>query len=430
MRFHIFTLGCKVNQYESQAMAQAFIDAGFTRSGEAAEVLIINSCAVTQAAERKTRKLLRRVRRENPSSVVVLTGCMPQAFKGGLKLPDADIIIGTKGKAALARLVLGYLEQTGTPSGRRPAMTCIEAFEGAEFEEMTVEHFDDSFQRAYIKVQDGCDRFCSYCIIPAARGPVRSRLPESIAKQAGVLVKNGYREIVLTGINLSSYGRDLGLGLFDALGACDISGDFRIRLGSLEPDLLDERIFGKLAQFEKLCPHFHLALQSGCDDTLGRMNRKYTTARFERLLELICSAVAHPAITTDLMVGFPGETKKEFEQTCRFVEKMEISRAHIFEFSPRPGTPAHKMPGQIPADEKRERAAILKDICAKLENKYAKSQLGATVRVLTEAGGGGYDDRYLYVQLNQAGALGEFVDAKITDVSGGRCRGKIITQKQ
>ena len=431
MRVRFYTLGCKVNQYETQAIGKIFEDAGFSvvHSGSA-DVLVVNSCTVTAAADKKTRQLVRRLRRENPLGIIALTGCLPQAAGSNCSLPQADIITGTADKKGLVNLVMKRMEDVNVITGDRATWTEITALDDISFEELTVDRFDDSFQRAYIKVEDGCDRQCSYCIIPKARGPVRSCSLDSVAKQAAGLINEGYREIVLTGVNLSRFGSDCNLRLSDAVKACHQPGNFRIRLGSLEPDLVSKEDFHRFASMDKLCAHFHLALQSGCDETLSRMNRPYTTGNFEKVLETLRSLMPQASVTTDLIVGFPGESDEEFDKTCSFVRRMGFLRAHIFEFSPRPGTPAASMQGQISPEVKRERAKVLGEISRISQQQYAAAQVGKTSRVLLEASGGGYNDQYLYVRLPKQGAVGEFVEVLLVGASNGQCEGRLTTAEK
>jgi threonylcarbamoyladenosine tRNA methylthiotransferase MtaB len=428
MRVRFYTLGCKVNQYETQAIGRIFEDAGFSlvHSGSA-DVLVVNSCTVTAAADKKTRQLVRRLRRENPFGIIVLTGCLPQAAGSDCNLPQADIITGTSDKKGLVNLVEKRLENYDGKTGDRTSWTGVTALDDIPFEELTLKRFDDSFQRAYIKIEDGCDRQCSYCIIPKARGPVRSCALEFVSKQAACFVNEGYREIVLTGVNLSRFGSDCNLRLADAVEACHLAGDFRIRLGSLEPDLVCEEDFRRFASMDKLCAHFHLALQSGCDETLSRMNRPYTTGHFEKVVETARAYMPHASVTTDLIVGFPGETDEEFEKTCCFVRRMRFLRAHVFEFSARPGTPAAAMQGQIPPEVKRERAKVLGEISRNSQQQYAAAQVGKTTRVLLEASGGGYNDQYLFVRVPKHSAVGEFVEVLLVKASNGQCEGRLKT---
>ena len=424
MRVRFLSLGCRVNQYEAQALEGLFSQNGFTvvLDGEA-DVFVINSCTVTSAADRQSRQAVRRVRREHPGAVVVLTGCLPQAAPDAARaLPEADIVTGSLDRAGLVGKVQSFLRD-GERRVSIPAFSPGEAFEPLE-----IGRFDESFQRAYLKVEDGCDRFCSYCAIPLARGPVRSRPPGEITAEVRRLVRAGYREIVLTGINLSRYGSGWGSSLAEAAAACEeVPGDFRIRLGSVEPDLLSPADWDALAAFPRLCPQFHLALQSGCDATLRRMNRHYTARQYLETVEGIRGRFSNPSVTTDLIAGFPGETEAEFEECCRTVEAAGLLRGHVFEYSPRAGTAAAALPDQVLPAVKKERAKALARLCRESGRAFAQTQVGRTARVLLEATGGGYTDNYLYVQVFPPGQVphgaGGWIDVRLDRVVEDGCHG-------
>lgn len=426
MRARFISLGCKVNQYETQALEGLFAQHGFfAEAGGKADLVVINSCTVTSLADRKTRQTVRRLRRELPDAVLVLTGCMPQtAPDDAVALTEADIITGTKDRSQLVTLVLDYFKN-------RERKVKIASYESDEpFEPLSAEKFDDSFQRAYLKIQDGCDRFCAYCIIPYARGNIRSRPLAQIAAEAQHLVDAGYHEIVLTGINISRYGADLGVSLPDAVGAAaSAHGDFRLRFGSVEPDLLSDANWQALASIPKLCPHFHIPLQSGCDATLRRMNRRYTTGEYLFAVDRIRRLFPNPSITTDIIVGFPGETDEEFLETCRTAQSIGLLRAHIFEYSPRSGTPAATMPNQVPPPVKKDRAHQLSALCSESGVQFARAQVGHRARVLLEATGGGYTDNYLYVNVpSRTGvSTGDFINVLLTASEGGACTGVLTT---
>ncbi len=426
MRARFISLGCKVNQYETQALEGLFAQHGFfAEMGGHADLVVINSCTVTSLADRKTRQMVRKLRRELPDAVLVLTGCMPQTSpEEAAALLEADIITGTKDRAQLIALVLDYFEN-------RRRRVAIDAFAPDEpFEPLNAEKFDESFQRAYLKIQDGCDRFCAYCIIPYARGGVRSRPAEQITAEAQRLIDAGYRELVLTGINLSRYGADTGLSLPDAVRAAALAqGDYRLRLGSVEADLLSDADWRALAEIPALCPHFHIPLQSGCDATLRRMNRRYTTADFMAAVKRIRRLFLNPSITTDIIVGFPGETDEEFFETCRTAEQIGLLRAHIFEYSPRAGTPAAAMADQIAPPIKKQRARQLTELCLSSGAQFARAQVGQRARVLLEATGGGYADNYLYVNMpdRAGGRTGDFIDVLLTASTGAVCTGVLVS---
>lgn len=423
MKARFVSLGCKVNQYETQALKCLFSEAGYTETdSNDADVAVINSCTVTSLADRKTRQVLRKLRREMPDCVIALTGCMPQASNESADLAEADIVTGTRDRQKLLSLIDDFVKH-------KQRRISIDAFsQNEQFEYLSPERFDDGFQRAYLKIEDGCDRFCAYCIIPYARGRVRSRSIESITSETEKLVKAGYREIVLTGINISRYGSDMGLTLCDAVeAAAKVEGDFRIRLGSVEPDLITESDWLRLSKIKKLCPHFHLPVQSACDNTLKAMNRRYTMAEFFAVVSLIRSLFQNPAISADIIVGFPGESDLDFDNTCRNIASLGLLRAHIFEYSPRKGTPAADMKNQIPPPVKKERAKMLSKICEDSAKQFARSQKGKTARVLIEATGSGYADNYLYVKLpSDCGKTGDFINVVLTDEDNGVCIGEPI----
>ena len=311
MKVSTITLGCKVNQYETQAMLNQLLQGGFSacQAGEDADIILLNSCTVTSTSDHKVKQTLHKARREHPHAVIVLTGCMPQAFPELAEdLTDADIVLGNSNRSSLLTHILQYL------STRQRIIDIVPHQTTEKFESMSVENFYER-TRAFIKIQDGCNRFCSYCIIPYARGRVRSKPLDDLISEVTLLSEKGYKEIVLTGINLSAFGQDINLHLCDAVEAvCAINGIERVRLGSLEPEQLSEDVIIRLSKQQKLCPQFHLSLQSGCDETLKRMNRHYTTEEYRTIVQNLRNAFDNAAITTDIMVGFPGETEEEFLQ--------------------------------------------------------------------------------------------------------------------
>ena len=380
MKVKILTLGCKVNQFESQAMYRLLSENGYTivDDDQPADIAVVNSCAVTQVSEQKTVKLLHRLRRESPFSVIVLTGCMAQTMTEAQKrLPEADIILGNKRRSDLIPVLKEYFE-------RKERLTCIEPYQKQDtYEPLMVDDFLNR-TRAFLKIEDGCNRFCSYCIIPYARGRVRSCSLEYIREEITALSQKGYREVVLIGINLSSYGQDNGLNLADAIAAACETADIRIRLGSLEPESMDLASLERLSKYKNFCPHFHLALQSGCDATLRRMNRHYTTAEYAAIVSNIRSIFENPSLTTDVMVGFPGETEEEFAQSLSFVEQTGFAKVHIFPYSRRPGTAADRQSGHLPPDIKKDRAARMAEVTHRTTKAFLQSQIGRLEPVLTE----------------------------------------------
>ena len=417
MKVAFYTLGCKVNQYETKAMrrlleAEGYDTTEYTPGDAVADVLVVNSCTVTGESDRKLRQLLRRCRRQSPDAVLVLTGCMPQAQPDtAAALDEADIVLGNAARRELPAQLADYFTHH-----RRivhiPAHT-------KEYEPLEIDAFPGR-TRAYVKIQDGCNRFCSYCIIPYARGRVRSRDPEDIRRELSRLASLGYKEVVLVGINLTAYGQDTGRSIADAVeAACAVEGIERVRLGSLEPDYMDAATLDRLEQQPKLCPQFHLALQSGCDATLRRMNRHYTTAEYAALCADLRRRFPGCALTTDVMVGFPGETPEEFADSCRFVRSVGFARVHVFAYSRRPGTVADRLPGQVDNGEKARRSREMIALCAASAAAYADSYVGRTLPVLleTEAPDGtvtGHTDTYLAVQVTTCRKSGDLIPVRIT----------------
>ena len=427
MKVKIITLGCKVNQFESQAMLCELTKNGWTIAGddESADVSIINSCAVTQVSEQKAVKLIHRIRREDPETVIVLTGCMAQAFpKSGERLPEVDIVLGNKRRADL----LPVLEQFFLS---RERLTCVSSYsKHDEYEDLTVDNFVNR-TRAYLKIEDGCNRFCSYCIIPYARGRVRSCSPEYISNEVKKLAGNGYKEIVIIGINLSSYGSDIGLTLADAIRTACESADVRIRLGSLEPESMGLPMLKMLSGFKNFCPQFHLSLQSGCDETLRRMNRHYSSKEYAEIVGNIRSVFANPSITTDVMVGFAGESEEEFRKSLDFVKQTGFAKVHVFPYSQRPGTAADRYPDQLSPAVKKRRAALMAEAAEEGTAAFLRSQIGLTEEVLVETLNSsgmyeGYTINYTPVWFSgDENIEGRLVRVKITEASGDHCIGKI-----
>ncbi len=378
----LHNLGCKVNAYETEAMQQMLENAGYeiVPFQEYADVYIINTCSVTNMADRKSRQMLHRAKAKNPDAVVVGTGCYIQTKEEeALKDTAIDIVIGNNKKHELVERIEAFMKDHKD----RDDVLDIN-HEKQEYEELflsrTAEH-----TRAFIKVQDGCNQFCSYCIIPYARGRVRSRKLEHVVKEVERLAANGYKEIVLTGIHLSSYGTDLGDNLLHLIQKVHkIDGIERIRLGSLEPRLVTEDFAKELSGLSKICPHFHLSLQSGCDATLQRMNRKYTAEEYAHACSLLRNVFDHPAITTDVIVGFPGETEEEFQITKEFLARIHFYEMHIFKYSKRQGTKAAVMPDQVSEQEKTNRSAQLIELGEKMSKEFRQHYIGSTQDVLFE----------------------------------------------
>jgi len=402
----LHNLGCKVNSYELEVMQQMLQENGFriVPFDQVADIYVINTCTVTNIADRKSRQMLHRAKQKNPNAVVVAVGCYVQTGREDVEKDDCiDLAIGNNRKKELASILEEYLrerELLGTktegetlPDKTLHDTTVIDINHTFEYEEMTLKQTAEH-TRAYIKIQDGCNQFCSYCVIPYARGRVRSRQAEDILAEIRGMVDAGYKEVVLTGIHISSYGIDFGTQRQDYSGKSKlidlveqihaIEGLCRIRLGSLEPRIITEDFAGRLAGMEKICPHFHLSLQSGCDETLKRMNRRYNTEEYLRSVELLRSVYEHPAITTDVIVGFPGETEEEFATTKRFLEQVCFYEMHIFKYSKRKGTRAAVMPDQVPDQIKTVRSNELLELERKQSVDFRREYLQKTVEVLFE----------------------------------------------
>lgn len=363
MKVKFTTLGCKVNQYESQAMLEALCAQGFQPApeGETADVVVVNSCTVTGQSDQKARQALRRVKRQNPGAIAVLTGCWPQAFpEAAASFYEADIVLGNANRAALAGHITTYL------ATKQRVVDIAPHQNGEALEPMQV-HGLEGHSRAFLKIEDGCQRFCSYCIIPFARGPVRSKPPKAIAQEAADLAANGYQEITLTGINLSAYGQDLGLTLCDAIeAACSAHGLRQVGLGSLEPEGLTPEVIARMKAQPKFQPAFHLSLQSGCTATLRRMKRVYTAAGYRDIVAQLRQAFPACRVTTDVMVGFPGETEEEFQESLAFVQELAFDKVHVFAYSRRPGTLAAKALDQVDEAVKKRRSHQMMEAVEKI----------------------------------------------------------------
>ena len=377
------TLGCKVNQYETNAMIQKFIEKGYNlvEHTEKADIYIINTCTVTNMSDRKSRQMLRRVKDLNPHAIVVACGCYAQVAKEELKkISEIDLILGNNEKKEIVQYIEQYIKENHKIHNTEDVM---QTREFVDFGDVTY----TEKTRAVIKVQDGCDRFCSYCIIPYARGRVRSRKPESVISEIKNITKQGIKEVVITGIHVASYGKDFKneYRLIDLLEEINnIKGIERIRLGSIEPLLIDKEFITRLKKLEKICHHFHLSLQSGCDETLKRMNRRYTTEEFEDIVNSLRKAYNDVVLTTDIIVGFPGESEEEFNKTYEFLKKIKFYKMHIFKYSQRKGTKAASMEKQIDGNIKEFRSQKLIDLSDENEKEYNKSYIGEEVEVLFE----------------------------------------------
>ena len=397
-----YTLGCKVNQYETNAMEEAFVNAGYKTVSfeDFADVYVINTCTVTNMSDKKSRQMIRKAKQLNLNSIVVAVGCYAQVSKDKLEeIEEVDLILGNNEKKEIVK----YVEQ---------------------FEEEKIIHLEDVMHqkefvdfgttinmektRAVIKIQDGCDRFCSYCIIPYARGRVRSRKINSVIEEVNALAKNGVKEVVITGIHIASYGKDFKeeIGLIDLLEEInDIKGVERIRLGSLEPTIINKEFLERLSKLEKICHHFHLSLQSGCDETLKRMNRRYGVEEFEKVVKLLRNTYNDVILTTDIIVGFPGETEEEFNKTYEFLKKVKFYKMHVFKYSRRKGTKADLMENQVLPQIQEERSKKLLELSNNNQKEYNDKYIGQTVHVLIEEKQGeflkGHTSNYLLVDIKK-----------------------------
>ena len=389
-----YTLGCKVNQYETNAMEQQFIKNNYeiVENTQKADIYVINTCTVTNMAERKSRQMLRRVKEINPFAVLVVCGCYAQVAKNELEqIPEIDIILGINEKNEIVQIVENYMEKMAEQDKRSQEAEIDDVSKQKEFLDFGDVTYTEK-NRAVVKVQDGCNMFCSYCIIPYARGRIRSRKIESVVSEIEKIAKEGIKEVVITGIHVASYGKDFDnentskkIRLIDLLEAINkIDGIDRIRLSSLEPTIVDEEFATRLSKLDKICDHFHLSLQSGCDETLKRMNRKYTTQIYRDAVATLRKYYPEASFTTDVIVGFPGETDEEFAKTYEFLKEIDFYRLHVFKYSPRRGTVAEKMPNQIDGNKKEERSNKLIELSNSTENKHNQSYIGKTVKVLFE----------------------------------------------
>lgn len=389
-----YTLGCKVNQYETNAMEQQFIKNNYeiVENTQKADIYVINTCTVTNMAERKSRQMLRRVKEINPSAFLVVCGCYAQVAKNELEqIPEIDIILGINEKNEIVQIVENYIEKMAEQDKRSQEAEIDDVSKQKEFLDFGDVTYTEK-NRAVVKVQDGCNMFCSYCIIPYARGRIRSRKIESVVSEIKKIAKEEIKEVVITGIHVASYGKDFDnentskkIRLIDLLEAINkIDGIDRIRLSSLEPTIVDEEFATRLSKLDKICDHFHLSLQSGCDETLKRMNRKYTTQIYRDAVATLRKYYPEASFTTDVIVGFPGETDEEFAKTYEFLKEIDFYRLHVFKYSPRRGTVAEKMPNQIDGNKKEERSNKLIELSNSTENKHNQSYIVKTVKVLFE----------------------------------------------
>ena len=431
MRVCFYTLGCKVNLNETEALEQLFRRSGFTvvPDGQPADVYIVNSCTVTNFGDQKSRKWLRHAKRENPGAVTVLTGCYPQAFpEQAAGLLEADLVCGNTDRRAILDHVMQLL------NGHERIVAVTPHTRGEVFEEMPVDRFE-THTRAFIKVEDGCNRRCAYCIIPKARGPVRSRPISSILAELRQLAGAGYREVVLSAISLPSYGTDTGTDLYELVEQCaGVEGIQRIRLGSLDPDMLTPEGIRRLAAVDKLCPQFHLSLQSGCDATLRRMRRPYTTAQYLDVVRQLRQAYAGRPVsfTTDCICGFPGESEEDFVRSCGFLEEVGFLRVHVFPYSRREGTPAYDFPQQVHEREKQARSRRMHDRAEEVRRAVLAGLEGSEDQVLLETPVSatvftGYTRLYVPVSVSAPGcAAGDIVRVRLGRYDGARVQAAFL----
>ncbi len=417
-----------MNQYESEVMAELLDQAGYIKaeSYQESDINIVNSCTVTATGDAKNRKLIRRIRRENPDSIIILCGCMPQAFSDDVSIFEGcDIVMGNTARRDIISMIDEYLME------RRQIIRIGEHQRNEAFEPMSINAFNER-TRACIKIEDGCNRFCTYCIIPYARGRVRSKELDEIRKEAEALAENGFKEIVLVGINLSAYGQEWDLNVYDSVKVvCRTDGIERVRLGSIEPERMTADILSALSKEPKFCPHFHLSLQAGCDATLKRMHRHYDTAEYARIVADIRRLFDNPSITTDVMVGFVGESEEDFNASVSFTDEIGFAKTHVFPYSRRKGTAADKMDGHIDEHIKHERADIMIAHTLEQQRRFMQSQVGLTEPVLFETRSKdgmmeGFTKNYTKVRVKDDRIIsGEIYDVKLTEAYDDYCVGEI-----
>ena len=428
-----YTLGCKVNQYETEAMLEMFKKDGYTQvdSEDFADVYVINTCTVTHMSDRKSRQYIRRMKKKNPDAIIAVVGCYSQVSPEEiLDIEEVNLVMGTNER----RQIVEEIKKIDTKNNK--ISTVDDIMKVRAFEEIEISQANGR-TRAFIKIQDGCDRFCTYCIIPYARGgKVRSRDLESIVAEVKKLVANGYKEVVLTGIHVASYGKDIkdeNANLLTVIKTInEIDGIERIRLSSVEPVLFTDEFVSEVAKMDKVCPHYHLSLQSGCDETLKRMNRRYTTAEYKEIVDRLRENIPSVAITTDVIVGFPGETNDEFSKTYEFLKDIELSQMHIFKYSPRKGTPASTMDNQIDPQMKQFRSDKLLNLNKENFEKFAGKFIGQEVDVLFEQSISentyeGLTPNYIRVVVNSDKDIhGEILKVKLTDIKDEYVEGTLV----
>ncbi|MBQ6820298.1 MAG: tRNA (N(6)-L-threonylcarbamoyladenosine(37)-C(2))-methylthiotransferase MtaB [Clostridium sp.] len=424
MKVAFSTLGCRVNVYESEAMIEKFIREGFevVEASEVADVYVINTCTVTNMGDKKSRQIISRARRLNENSIIAVVGCYSQiAPKEVSEIPGVDVVLGTRNKGDVVYYVNKAREEG------KPQVHVEGVLKNKKFEELNIEEYQDK-TRAFLKIQDGCNRFCTYCIIPYSRGSVCSKDPKKVLEEVTKLAEHGFKEIILSGIHTASYGLDLegNVTLIDLISEIEkVEGIERIRIGSIEPAFFTAEVIEKIKSFKKLCPHFHLSLQSGCDTVLKRMNRRYTAAEYAASVELLRKTLPGVSITTDVIVGFPGETDEEFNETYEFLKNIKLTKTHVFKYSPRKGTRAAEMSNQVDGNIKEKRSKLLIELSNKNEREFIENFVGSKMDVLieTEVKGvegmyEGYTKNYIKVHIpckcNEI--IGKIIDINIEKV--------------
>ena len=430
-RVAFYTLGCKVNQYETEAMLELFEKEGYEKAEteDYADVYVINTCTVTHMSDRKSRQYIRRMKKKNPDAIIAVVGCYSQVSPEEiLSIDEVNLVMGTNDRKKI-------VEEVKKIDASRKVSTVDDIMKVKAFEEIEINKTNGK-TRAFMKIQDGCDRYCSYCIIPYARGRVRSRDLESIVKEVENLASNGYKEVVLTGIHVASYGKDIkdsDIKLLDVIKQInDIEGIERIRLSSVEPILFTDEFVEAVSTMDKVCPHYHLSLQSGCDETLKRMKRRYTTEEYKAIVDRLRAAIPNVSITTDVIVGFPGETNEEFDKTYEFLKDIELTHMHIFKYSPRKGTPAATMENQVDPSTKHERSEKLLQLNEENFKKFGQKMLDKEFNVLFEQKVGdnkfeGLTENYVKVIVESDKDLSEqILKVKITDVKNEFLEGILV----
>lgn len=435
MKVAFYTLGCRVNVYESEAMAEKFIREGYevVDFTEVADAYVINTCTVTNMGDKKSRQIINRARRLNEQAIIAVVGCYSQmAPKEVSAIEGVDVVLGTRNKGD----VVYYVNKSRDEQKIQIHVDGV--LKNKQFEELNINEYQDK-TRAFLKIQDGCNRFCTYCIIPYSRGAVCSKDPNKVIEEIKSLASHGFKEVILSGIHTASYGVDLdsNVTLVDLLEQIEkLEGIERVRIGSIEPAFFTNDVVNKIKRMKKLCPQFHLSLQSGCDETLKRMNRRYTSEEYKNIVEVLRKEIADVSITTDVIVGFPGETDDEFNTTYEFLKNLELTKTHVFKFSPREGTKAFDMPNQVDAKIKEERSKILIELNNINEKKYIKKHIGEVMDVLIEQQVKGKEDmwegytkNYIKVEVQNCNkdVKGDIINCEIIDALGENAIGKYIS---